>query len=478
MPVLPVSPRLGVQLVVYAGDQSLNPAAALVLAEVVDVPAGGDRVYPEAVVGERVHECRYEHRLAVCHGSGIEGRVEESTCLVKVALAVCVCAGCLGLALPGEVNDPGDGRAEEGEAGRGEGSLRRGAVGQERDRGEAEKAGGPVTAEHLEDVTHGPTLAACGQRHSGLKLCPFCPFQAGRAVMVWEPESRGRDRALRDHCGVAMSDQNDTGGFPAAGLGRAGTPRFRLVEIHVTSQAMRELPRPFAQFGSLISSQVLAGLKPVLGGLSDLAARSLAPVFSRLAEALPENWRDIRYPCLEAALELMNDGIPLIWVPRSSVVARLMQASGAAGRADVLADARRDVADDCDAVLADITAPHLASLAVMAAEAVRTLRDGYCAGAQALATDVFDTWLQLMVRRSILFDPPPKRIGFYPNVVRQIEPVSGDLPIARLRAAGALQPPQGRGQGSGAREPARPQRWPADTGYPLCGQAAAPCVLV
>ncbi len=266
---------------------------------------------------------------------------------------------------------------------------------------------------------------------------PFCPFRdwPGPPSWVQEPESRGRERALRDHCAVAISDQDDTGGLPAAGPDRDGTPRFRLAEFHVTSQAMRELHRPFLQLGAVpvISSQILAGL-------SDLAARSFAPVFSRLAEAVPENWRDIPYPCLDAALHLMNDGIPLIWVPRSSVVAQLMQASGAAGRAEVLAQARRDVADDCSAVLADITAPHLAPLAVMAAEAVRTLRDGYCAGAQALATSVFDTWLRLMVRRSILFDPPPKRIGFYPNVVRQIEPVSGDLPVVHLRAAGALAP--------------------------------------
>jgi hypothetical protein len=237
---------------------------------------------------------------------------------------------------------------------------------------------------------------------------------------------------------TAAGGQGATDGPPIAD--RNGLPRFRLVEIPVTSQAMREVPRPFVQLGPLISSQMLAGLKPVLSGLSDLAAKSLAPVVSRLAEAVPENWRDIPYPCLDATLHLMNDGIPLIWVPRSSVVAQLVQASGAAGRAEVLAEARQDVADDCSAVLADVTAPHLAPLAVMAAEAVRTLRDGHCAGAQALATDVFDTWLQLMVRRSILFDPPRRRIGFYLNVVRQIEPVSGDLPIVHLRAAGALAP--------------------------------------
>jgi hypothetical protein len=262
-----------------------------------------------------------------------------------------------------------------------------------------------------------------------------------------------QERALRDHCAVAINDQDDTGGLPAAGPDRAGTPRFRLVEIHVTSQAMRESPRPFLQFGPGLArmSQALAGLQPGLSEWSGRIARSLAQIagamagtmagpLSRLAGAVPENWRDIPYPCLEAALELMNDGMPLIWVPRSSVVAKLMQASRAAGRAEVLAEARQDVADDCDAVLADVTAPHLAPLAVMAAEAVRTLRDGYCAGAQALATDVFDTWLRLMVRRSILFDPPPKRIGFYPNVIRQIEPVSGDLPIIHLRPAGALAP--------------------------------------
>jgi hypothetical protein len=248
---------------------------------------------------------------------------------------------------------------------------------------------------------------------------------------------------------VTIANQDDTDGPPVVETDLDGAPRFRLVEFHVTSWAMREPRRPILQLGPVpvISSHLLPGLQPVLGGLSGLAAKSLARlveplhgVFSRLAEAVPENWRDIPDPDYDAALDMMNDGIPLIWVPRSSIVAQLMQARGAADRGKVLAQARQDVADDCSAVLADITAPHLSLLAIMAAEAVRTLRDGYCAGAQALATDVFDTWLQLMVRGSILFDPPPKRIGFYPNVVRQIKPVSGDLPIVHLRPAGALAP--------------------------------------
>lgn len=74
----------------------------------------------------------------------------------------------------------------------------------------------------------------------------------------------------------------------------------------------------------------------------------------------------------------MNDGIPLIWVPRSSVVSELMHAESAGAREEILAEARQEIVDDCLVALAEISDPDLLPLHELAAAASWALRDGHC----------------------------------------------------------------------------------------------------
>ncbi len=176
--------------------------------------------------------------------------------------------------------------------------------------------------------------------------------------------------------------------------------------------------------------------------ISDQLARASLNL-SRLTEKLkncePPNWDGIEHPDYAAALEIMNDGIPLVWVPRAAVVGRLMRAADYESRAQILAQERLDIADDCSRVLDQVGAPDLEHLMGLAAEAVRALRDGYCAPAQSLAKDVVDTWLRDAARRGVVFDPVSD-YGFYRLIGGQLEPVTGGTRFTELKAAGVLAP--------------------------------------
>src|SRR5258708_11371042 len=148
---------------------------------------------------------------------------------------------------------------------------------------------------------------------------------------------------------------------------------------------------------------------------------------------MPPNWPDD--PDRETPLEIMNAGIRLIWVPRSDIVERLTTAGNADARGAILGQTAQEIVDDCEAVLADVTAPDLQPLASLAGAAGRALRDGHGAASQALAANVFDTWLRDAARRGVVFIPP-KGYFRYPHVVRQMKPLASEVRIRDLRELG------------------------------------------
>ena len=215
------------------------------------------------------------------------------------------------------------------------------------------------------------------------------------------------------------------------------------------------LPVPFTAFGALVSERLTGSLAPMLGSWSAELSRSLAlgisrsldfsglvspGILSRLREMLPPNWDDLDGPDWEGALAAMNDGIPLIWVPRAAIASELMGAGDAASRRRILEQSAPDIMADCAAVLAEVTDPALAPLAALAAASARALGDGHCEAAQALAANVFDTWLRDVVRRSVLFPPPGSERSPYRHASGLIEPVTGEVTISELRESGSLAP--------------------------------------
>ncbi len=162
--------------------------------------------------------------------------------------------------------------------------------------------------------------------------------------------------------------------------------------------------------------------------------------FERLREAVPPNWVAIEDSDWDvdwtAALETMNEGIPLIWVPGPAIVGRLLKAGSAEERLVVLVESRQAIASDCAAVLAEVTAADLLPLAGLAADSVRALRDGHCAASQALSANIFDTWLRGVVRRGVLFTLPSGARFGYRGVLRQMHPVDGGVRARRAEGVG------------------------------------------
>ena len=148
----------------------------------------------------------------------------------------------------------------------------------------------------------------------------------------------------------------------------------------------------------------------------------------------PRNWEDV--PDLDvgkALVIILDEGVPLVWVPRPGIVAELVGAADADVRDGILLSSRDDIGADCLSVLDEVTAPELKPLAELAAEAVSALQGGHGSSAQALAGNVFDTLLRDGARRGVMFAGPPIGYFKYDKVRKQITPISDDTAIRRFR---------------------------------------------
>jgi hypothetical protein len=153
----------------------------------------------------------------------------------------------------------------------------------------------------------------------------------------------------------------------------------------------------------------------------------------------PCNWEDVIDLDIDAALGIMLDeGIPLVWVPRPAIVAELVSAPDADARDGILLSLRDDIVDDCLTVLEDITTPELKPLVELAIDAANALRNGHDSSAQALAANVFDTLLRDVARRGVIFAGPPIGYFKYEKIRKRITPVGDDTAIVRFRVACVL----------------------------------------
>lgn len=134
---------------------------------------------------------------------------------------------------------------------------------------------------------------------------------------------------------------------------------------------------------------------------------------TKLLEKLPPNWpRD--GDLIELVFPIVQDeGIPLVWVPRSDIVTDLVEASNRADRIKILIARCDDITRDCREVLADVTHPDMANQIPLATDAISALAHGHGSAAQALATVVTETVVKRTfqkrydeVRRLVKIDDP------------------------------------------------------------------------
>lgn len=131
------------------------------------------------------------------------------------------------------------------------------------------------------------------------------------------------------------------------------------------------------------------GLIPSLDWITEVTRNV---VFSRAH--LPPNWRHVYIDPEDAeddVRQILEEGLPLAWVPSSRVTELLLEADGAPARRRVISRNYRGILTDCDRVLSQLPSRKALTYADMARRAIKALRDGHVEAAQSLATNVFDT---------------------------------------------------------------------------------------
>ncbi|WP_331763946.1 hypothetical protein [Streptomyces anthocyanicus] len=127
----------------------------------------------------------------------------------------------------------------------------------------------------------------------------------------------------------------------------------------------------------------------LLEGLAQAIA-PLQPTLDRLDSMMPENWQGQRLPYKDMIL-LMQEGVPLAWVPPAGVIRQLLAAEDATERAEIIDDCRPEILDACTETLETVTDIRLTTQTALLAECVQMTERGMFNGAQALAANVWDT---------------------------------------------------------------------------------------
>ncbi|ORT47037.1 hypothetical protein KBI5_21955 [Frankia sp. KB5] len=82
---------------------------------------------------------------------------------------------------------------------------------------------------------------------------------------------------------------------------------------------------------------------------------------------LPPNWFELADLDIDVAMDIVvNECVPLAWVPHPKLVAEIVAAADANERDKILASSHENIAEHCLAVLDEISAPDLKPLAELA----------------------------------------------------------------------------------------------------------------
>jgi hypothetical protein len=181
---------------------------------------------------------------------------------------------------------------------------------------------------------------------------------------------------------------------------------------------------------SRLLPNVVAGLVPLID-VAALLPRLQLPNFADLLEQLrrdePPNWPDDID--LDRVTEVIrDDGIPLVWVPRATVVTKVLTAPDRPARVAVLVEHLDEILEDCQAVLADIDEPTLAGQVPLAQAALEAMTNGHNQAGQALAVTVTETAVAAILGRK--YEKVKKQVLFDPDLI----------PYTQLRLRAALAP--------------------------------------
>ncbi|MGP4030067.1 hypothetical protein [Actinomadura sp. 3N407] len=191
--------------------------------------------------------------------------------------------------------------------------------------------------------------------------------------------------------------------------------------------------------------EMRASLQALAGPLQEKLRTDLVKLGEQAEKALrrhfPANWHELPVDDIDAAFEIVtNEGVPLAWTPRAILVEELIGAEDESERRIILAERAKDIADDCAAVLTEVTDPNLNELAEFATEAADCLSVGRHFSAQAGATTVVDTLLHHMVARGAPFLNAPlekMKFGGFPD---RLDVPDDETSFEAVRSTCALTP--------------------------------------
>jgi hypothetical protein len=260
------------------------------------------------------------------------------------------------------------------------------------------------------------------------------------------------------------------------GNGAADDQRPRPLTLGFSRVLDVNLPR-------LVPKQNLAGLFPkielpdisgILQPLISDLGRAFAPLVKRLLESLPPNWPpDIDFDTLTTVIR--DDGLPLVWVPRAEIVAEVLAAPDRRARVEVLISHADEVAEDCRAVLNEISHATLSGQQPLAVKALHAFEAGHYEAAQALAVVVTETAVTRAFGYKEYTDIK-KAVNFDPDLVQftELRVQAALAPIGAFYTA--WRPSWGQPAPEAlSRHVSVPQ---ADTGYYTPGDAVVAILLV
>jgi hypothetical protein len=164
------------------------------------------------------------------------------------------------------------------------------------------------------------------------------------------------------------------------------------IDPHSAAVAVSHLAHFLDEFSKSMESVLgtIEAFHPVLLGFQESVADAVR-TFDYIYERLPLNW-----PAGEAArfYAILDEGVPLVYIPRRETVLALMEASDYDDRMTVLKDRKAEVIADCRSAL-DEQPLHASveNLSPLVAEALTCLESDQYASAQAQAVCVCDTML-------------------------------------------------------------------------------------
>ncbi|WP_394194123.1 hypothetical protein [Microbacterium foliorum] len=154
----------------------------------------------------------------------------------------------------------------------------------------------------------------------------------------------------------------------------------------------------FAPMQSIVDAQLTS-----LKGFTGLQASLLGDVswISELRKGLrlgrphlPSNWRGMETEPNELedeVREILEEGIPLAWVPSARVIELLLAAPDSSSRRRVISNNHKGILTSCERLVSRLPQKRALLYGDMIRKAISALRDGHVEAAQSLATNVLDT---------------------------------------------------------------------------------------